>query len=51
MTKSDIEKLAYEIMDYLTGNHLDSDVFIYFNGKRLSHKEIRTGDGLSLIHI
>ena len=45
MTKSDIEKLAYEIMDYLTGNHLDSDVFIYFNGKRLSHKEIRTGDG------
>ena len=38
LTKQDIEKFAYEIMDYLEKNGLDSDVCIYFNNKRIANK-------------
>lgn len=38
MTKKDIDKLAREIMDFLTRQNLDEDVFIFYNGKRMWHK-------------
>ena len=37
MTKQDIEKFAYEIIDFLTANNLDDGVCIYFNNKRMMH--------------
>jgi len=38
MTKQDIEKLAYEIMGFLTASKLDDGVSIYFNNKRIRHE-------------
>lgn len=38
LIKQDIEKFAYEIMDFLKKNGLDSDVCIYFNNKRMENK-------------
>lgn len=38
LTKELIEQLAYDVLKYLTKYHLDSDVCIYFNNKRISHK-------------
>ena len=37
-TKEMIEQFAYDIMKYLTKHHLDSDVCIYFNNKRIRHE-------------
>lgn len=38
LTKQDIEKFAYEILDYLTKYDLDSDAAIYYNNKKIKHE-------------
>ena len=38
LTKADIEQFANEIMTYLEKHHLDSDVCIYYNNRRLRHE-------------
>lgn len=38
LTKELIDQFAYDIMKYLTKHHLDSDVCIYFNNKRMRHE-------------
>lgn len=37
-TKELIEQFAHDVMAYLTKHHLDSDVCIYFNNKRMRHE-------------
>lgn len=43
LSKIKIEQLANEIMDFLKEQGLDTDVSIYFNGKRMNSKGIEKG--------
>lgn len=38
LTKKDIDQFAIDIMAYLTKCHLDTDVCIYYNNKRIRHE-------------